>query len=49
MSGEGVGAADEGARPATLRPCLIPHHTEDDNLEEHGSGGLMTIIDVAET
>jgi len=28
--------------------CHIPHHTENDNLEEHGGGGLMMIIDVAE-
>jgi len=28
--------------------CHIPHHTENDNVEEHGGGGLMMVIDVAE-
>lgn len=27
--------------------CHIPHHTENDNVEEKGGGGLMVIIDVA--
>jgi len=26
----------------------IPHYTENDNMEEHGSGGLMMVIDVEE-
>ena len=26
--------------------CHIPHHTENDNLEDHGGGGLMMVIDV---
>ncbi|HXM95206.1 MAG TPA: DUF4396 domain-containing protein [Candidatus Dormibacteraeota bacterium] len=28
--------------------CHIPHHTENDNVEEKGGGGLMMILDVAE-
>jgi FtsP/CotA-like multicopper oxidase with cupredoxin domain len=28
--------------------CHIPHHTENDNVEEKGGGGLMMVIDVAE-
>ena len=28
--------------------CHIPHHTENDNVEEHGGGGLMMVIDVGE-
>jgi FtsP/CotA-like multicopper oxidase with cupredoxin domain len=27
--------------------CHIPHHTENDNVEENGGGGLMVIIDVS--
>lgn len=29
-----------------LLHCHIPHHTTNDNVEEDGGGGLMTIIDV---
>ena len=28
--------------------CHIPHHTENDNVEEKGGGGLMMLIDVSE-
>ena len=28
--------------------CHIPHHTENDNVEENGGGGLMMLIDVAD-
>jgi FtsP/CotA-like multicopper oxidase with cupredoxin domain len=28
--------------------CHIPHHTENDNVEEKGGGGLMMLIDVAD-
>lgn len=28
--------------------CHIPHHTENDNVEQNGGGGLMMLIDVAE-
>jgi hypothetical protein len=28
--------------------CHIPHHTENDNVEERGGGGLMMLIDVAD-
>jgi FtsP/CotA-like multicopper oxidase with cupredoxin domain len=28
--------------------CHIPHHTENENVEEKGGGGLMMLIDVAE-
>jgi FtsP/CotA-like multicopper oxidase with cupredoxin domain len=28
--------------------CHIPHHTENDNVEEHGGGGLMMLLDVSE-
>ena len=28
--------------------CHIPHHTENDNVEEKGGGGLMMILDVSE-
>jgi FtsP/CotA-like multicopper oxidase with cupredoxin domain len=28
--------------------CHIPHHTENDNVEEQGGGGLMMLIDVAD-
>jgi manganese oxidase len=28
--------------------CHIPHHTENDNIEEQGGGGLMMLIDVSE-
>ena len=28
--------------------CHIPHHTENDNVEEKGGGGLMLLIDVSE-
>jgi FtsP/CotA-like multicopper oxidase with cupredoxin domain len=28
--------------------CHIPHHNENDNVEEHGGGGLMMVIDVEE-
>ena len=28
--------------------CHIPHHTENDNVEAKGGGGLMMIIDVSE-
>ena len=27
--------------------CHIPHHTENDNVEEHGGGGLMMVIEVS--
>ena len=27
--------------------CHIPHHTTNDNVEEHGGGGLMMILDVS--
>lgn len=27
--------------------CHIPHHTENDNVEEKGGGGLMMVLDVA--
>jgi FtsP/CotA-like multicopper oxidase with cupredoxin domain len=29
--------------------CHIPHHTENDNVEEKGGGGLMMLLDVSET
>jgi FtsP/CotA-like multicopper oxidase with cupredoxin domain len=28
--------------------CHIPHHAENDNVEEKGGGGLMMVLDVAE-
>jgi FtsP/CotA-like multicopper oxidase with cupredoxin domain len=28
--------------------CHIPHHTENDNVEEKGGGGLMMLLDVSE-
>jgi FtsP/CotA-like multicopper oxidase with cupredoxin domain len=28
--------------------CHIPHHTENDNVEQHGGGGLMMLLDVSE-
>ena len=28
--------------------CHIPHHAENDNVEEQGGGGLMMLLDVAE-
>jgi manganese oxidase len=28
--------------------CHIPHHTENDNVEEHGGGGLMMLVDVVD-
>jgi FtsP/CotA-like multicopper oxidase with cupredoxin domain len=28
--------------------CHIPHHTENDNVEENGGGGLMMLLDVSE-
>jgi FtsP/CotA-like multicopper oxidase with cupredoxin domain len=27
--------------------CHIPHHTTNDNVEEHGGGGLMMVLDVS--
>ena len=29
--------------------CHIPHHTENDNVEEKGGGGLMMLVDVSES
>ena len=31
-----------------LLHCHIPHHTENDNVEENGGGGLMMLLDVSE-
>lgn len=28
--------------------CHIPHHTENDNVEEQGGGGLMMVLDVSQ-
>jgi manganese oxidase len=49
----GPGQRYDGIWPARrpgkwLVDCHIPHHTENDNVEKQGGGGLMMILDVSE-
>ncbi len=45
--GERYGVIWTAQRPGKwLMHCHIPHHTTNDNVEEHGGGGLMAVIEV---
>ena len=46
--GERYGVIWTAQRPGKwLLHCHIPHHTTNDNVEQHGGGGLMTVIEVS--